>query len=153
MRRIVFVLALILFSALAQAQSPDKKKAVDFYASSGKLLTKAQGEKTLSLKLSHLAALEKEFKTTLDLFKKNFPKEAPPQESEISLLYASLEPVFEWTQSNSLSAEDCDKKRQFIISGDRLGNLEPAPLLQHTQEALKWVDELCKKPTPLQTRP
>ncbi|WP_373999620.1 hypothetical protein [Bdellovibrio bacteriovorus] len=122
-----------------------KNKTVqDFYNESQALLKKAESAKTLSEKQGHLKTLEKSLKVSLQEYEKENPEEAKGEEKEVSLFESTFEPVFELKDKKSLAPKDCDSKKQFIITGDSMGRPEEAPRTKTAQEALRWMDVLCK---------
>ncbi|WP_413570553.1 hypothetical protein ACLWBD_08250 [Bdellovibrio sp. HCB117] len=139
MYRIILLVCFLYTPAFAK-----NKTVQDFYTESQTLLQKAQSAKTLQEKQSHLKSLEKSLKASLQEYEKENPEEAKGEEKEVSLLESTLEPVFELKDKKSLTPKDCESKKQFIITGDSMGRPEEAPRTKTAQEALRWIDVLCK---------
>lgn len=140
MRRII--LALFILSplcAFAELKSVD-----EFYKESESLFKKASAEKTFKEKTKHLLDLEKSFKKSLEAAEKENPHEASSKEKEVSLLFSTLEPVFDLAHQKKLKTDDCEKKAQSIRAGDSMGRDEGAPRSKSAQEALRWIENICK---------
>ncbi|WII70895.1 hypothetical protein QJS83_10525 [Bdellovibrio sp. 22V] len=140
MRAIIFTLVALSFS-FAQA---DLKKVDDFYKESEAAYQKAAKEKTFAKKSSYLKDLKKSFETTLNDYEKTNPKEGSAQEQEVSRLYYTLEPVFDVADLKTASEKDCDKKEQTVRAHASMGQPEGATLPARAQEAIRWLEILCK---------
>ncbi|KHD87910.1 MAG: hypothetical protein OM95_11585 [Bdellovibrio sp. ArHS] len=140
MRRIILLLTWTLsFSAFAK-----NKSTADFYAESEALLKKATAAANFTEKQKYLKNLQSSFQASLDQYEKENPAEAKTDEKEVSLLFSTLEPAFELLNKKSVRAKECDLKRQFVLTGDSLGRPESSPQTKTAQEALRWIDVLCK---------
>ncbi|MEK2645357.1 hypothetical protein [Bdellovibrio sp. BCCA] len=140
MRAVVFALSLLAFSI----SYADLKKADDFYKESETAYQKALKEKTFSKKASYLKDLKKSFETTLKEYEKKNPDEGTDQEQEVSTLYYTLEPAFELSALNKVTEKECDKKELTVRSQAGHGKEEGAKLSARAEEALRWIEVLCK---------
>lgn len=140
MPTVILLLSLITFS-FAHA---GLKKVTDFYKESEASYQKALKEKTSSKKAAYLKDLKKSFEATLDEYEKKNPKEGSNQENEVSLLYYTLEPVFELAELPKISEKDCDKKEMTVRSHASMGKPEGTKLSPRALEALRWIEVLCK---------
>ncbi len=134
------MLSAIIIGAFLSTNAFAQAKVADFYKESKASLELAKKEKTFGKKLEQLKKLESSFKTTLKEYEEKMPDEGNDEEKEVSLLFYTLEPVF-----NMNSTEDCVKTEHAIKADDRMGRGEEAKLTPRAEEALNWVKVLCKK--------
>lgn len=142
MRRLIFVLTLLLLAANAQATG--LKSPTDLYQESEKLLANKHSKDEFAKKAKDLASLEKTFDETLNAYEKQVSKEAEIKEKEILLMFSYLEPAFKLAKEKTVTEDDCERKKQEIRTGNSMGRGENPPLTAPAKEALNWLEYLCE---------
>lgn len=137
------IIFIVIFTS-SFAQAAKLKVLADFYKESETLQELTQKE-TSKDKSQHLKKLEKSFKSALDQYEKESPKEGNSEEQRISLLFYTLEPVFKLAQKNSFKESSCNSTRQEIKTGDSMGRPQGHPASKQATEAYKWLDLLCSE--------
>lgn len=89
----------------------------------------------------------KEFETSLNAAIKSYEKVSPTEggdaEEKVVKFSFRFEPIFEMSKKK-FTKSDCDKAKGRIELEDQSGKPEGSPLSANAEEALKWLDLVCK---------
>lgn len=89
----------------------------------------------------------KEFETSLNAAIKSYEKAAPTEggeaEEKVVKFSFRFEPIFEMSKKK-FTKSDCEKARGRIELEDQSGKPEGSPLSANAEEALKWLELICK---------
>jgi hypothetical protein len=103
----------------------------------------AAKEKDATAKIKKLKAFEASLNATIKDYEKELPTEGNEAEEKVVKFSYRFEPLFDLA-SAKVTKEACEKTRGQIQKDDQTGKPEGAALSANAEEALKWVDVLCK---------
>lgn len=137
------MLKVILYNTLLLAFAHGHTEA-DLLKKSQDAHTKASKESSYAGKAQILKELEKSFETTLTQYEKKNPQEGSDQEQDVSRLFYTLEPAFNLAKLTSKDKKACARARNSVLAGATQGKSEDTPPGPRAQEALRWIELLCK---------
>lgn len=137
MLKVILYAALMLALANGNTESDLLRKSQDAYL-------KASKETSYTRKAEILKGLEKSFESVLAEYEKLNPQEGSDQEQDVSRLFYTLEPAFNLAKLKTKDKKACARERMSVISGAAQGKAEDTPPGPRAQEALRWIDLLCK---------
>lgn len=103
----------------------------------------AMKEKEASAKLQKLKAFETSLNATIKDYEKASPTEGNEAEEKVVKFSYRFEPLFDLANAK-VTKEACEKAKGQIQKDDQSGKPEGAALSVNAEEALKWVDVICK---------
>lgn len=134
------ILALILTASTSFADLPSTD---DLYKRSTELQPEATAKEPVKAATKNLKTLEKELTAAIKAYKLDNPTESTKEEDGISLLYFSLEPVFNLAKKSKITTEDCELTESELLAGDRKDDASGPS--KNVAEALIWQKILCKE--------
>jgi hypothetical protein len=117
----------------------------DFIKLSQKQREKIKNTKDFKTKAAELKSLEQEFIATREDLKKKNPENATKEQHNINVFFYVLEPVFAIAKKEKADGTECAQAKRQTTSDGRRGIAETAPMPKDSEEALAWIDLICKK--------
>ncbi|HEY8270130.1 MAG TPA: hypothetical protein VIG33_04530 [Pseudobdellovibrionaceae bacterium] len=91
-----------------------------------------------------LQTFEKSLNTAIQEYEKDSPLEGGDEEEKVFKLSFGFKNIFNLAKQKSASKEACEKAKHQIEFEDKSGLDEDAKLSEAAEEALKWLELLCK---------
>lgn len=141
---IVFNMANAALAATSEKSSSTAPKDVAAVMKESQALREAAAKETSPAgKLKKLKEFETSLNDAIKSYEKASPTEGGEAEEKVVKFSFRFEPIFEMSKKK-FAKSDCDKARGRIELEDQSGKPEGSPLSANAEEAIKWLDVVCK---------
>jgi hypothetical protein len=143
MHNAVTVLITLLTSLAATSAAVTLKDVEALMKESQALRETAAKEKNSAGRLKKLQEFETSLNAALKAYEASSPAEGGEAEEKVVKFSFRFEPVFELSKKK-FAKSDCAKARGRIELEDQSGKSEGSPLSANAEEALKWLELICR---------
>lgn len=134
------IISLLLFTSAAIAAPKDIAAVMKESQSARESIAK---EKDPTKKIKKLKEFETSINATIKDYEKESPAEGGDAEEKVVKFSYRLEHAFDLANSK-ITKDACEKAKGLIRKDDEANAPAGAPLSANAEEALKWVEVLCK---------